>query len=127
MVYEAVGLLGFHAGPAVHIIDPMGLTDPLLARQPALPDWRIGHFKRAIPEGYVPGLEHCLDHLFPRAVVAPPTRDCGDWPGDTNRLTDPRLAQEYDLIRLVTQGPLFSLARVRAIVRLQTGFDPSRG
>jgi arabinofuranosyltransferase len=122
VVYEAVGLLGFHAGPAVHIIDPMGLTDPLLARQPALPQWRIGHFKRTIPDGYVAGMEECLRRLFPHGAVAPPTRSCLDWPSDTNRIVEPRIAQEYEVVRLVTQGPMFSAERMRAIIRLQTGW-----
>jgi arabinofuranosyltransferase len=108
MVYEAVGLLGYHAGPAVHIVDPMGLTDPLLARLPALPDWRIGHFRRAIPAGYVEGLEECMRRVFPHAAVAPPVASCLAWPQDTNRIVDPAIAREYDRVRLITQGALFS-------------------
>lgn len=49
------GYLGFAAGPDVHLVDYWGLADPLLAR---LPDeepenFRIGHFKRIVPEGYL--------------------------------------------------------------------------
>jgi arabinofuranosyltransferase len=121
-VYEAVGLLGFHAGPAVHIIDPMGLTDPLIARLPARPQWRIGHFKREIPAGYVQGMDECLHRIFPHGSVAPTTHTCLDWPAETNTIADPTLSRRYDLIRLVTQGPLFSTDRWRAIVRLNTGW-----
>jgi arabinofuranosyltransferase len=116
MVYEAVGLLGYHAGPGVHIIDPMGLTDPLIARQPALPDWRIGHFRRAIPDGYVAGLDECLRRIFPHGAIAPPTQSCLAWPTETNRIADLTLAREYDSIRLITEGPLFSGDRWRAIL-----------
>jgi len=121
-VYEAVGLLGFHAGPAVHIIDPMGLTDPLLARLPATPLWRIGHFKREIPAGYVQGMDECLHRIFPHGSVAPPTRSCLDWPAETNTIVDPVVSRRYEIIRRVTQAPLFSADRWRAIVRLNTGW-----
>ena len=102
-VIEGCGLLGTRsiaAGPGTHVVDPCGLADPLLARlQPVVePDWRMGHFARAIPEGYVPGL-----------MVA------------ENRLSDPGLAAFYEEIRLATRGPLFTPERWQAIVGLNTG------
>ncbi len=120
----AVGLLGYHAGPATHIIDPLALTDPLLARLPsASPDnWRIGHFQRAVPPGYEESLAECMRRLFPHGSVSPPTHSCLDWPAETNRIADPALARQYDTIRLVTQAPLFSAQRLRAIVRLNLGW-----
>lgn len=48
-----VGLIGYYAGPKVHIVDINALTDPLLARLPSKPGSRIGHFTRAIPPGYL--------------------------------------------------------------------------
>jgi len=50
----ASGLFAFYAGPNLHIVDTHGLGDPLLARLPALntSDFIIGHFFRAVPEGY---------------------------------------------------------------------------
>lgn len=39
-VWASIGLFGLFAGPEVHIVDPLGIGDALLARQPALPDWR---------------------------------------------------------------------------------------
>ena len=52
--YAAMGLLGYHAGPYVHIIDVFALCDPLLARLPATrePKLKAGHYARTIPEGY---------------------------------------------------------------------------
>jgi arabinofuranosyltransferase len=77
VVRSTIGLFGFGAGPHVHIVDIWALGDPLLARLPegegrdsesiqrwaeddsslanlpALPPWRIGHFTRSIPAGYL--------------------------------------------------------------------------
>lgn len=50
-----LGRKGVEAGPTVHLIDPCGLVDPVLARVPFVSDgfrWRIGHFQRDVPEGY---------------------------------------------------------------------------
>lgn len=55
----ACGGLGSSAistGPFVHWIDPCGLTDAFLAGRPfssADLHWRMGHFERSLPEGYV--------------------------------------------------------------------------
>lgn len=50
----ANGLFAFYAGPNLHVVDTHGLGDPLLARLPAYntSDFIIGHFFRAVPEGY---------------------------------------------------------------------------
>lgn len=93
-----IGLYGFHAGPAHHVVDRLGLADPLLARLPAdtRDGWRIGHFRRAIPDGYLASIRT-----------------------GTNRITDPEIARLYDDVRLATRAPLGSAGRWRAIVRLQ--------
>ncbi len=96
----AVGFYGFHAGPQVTVVDQLALADPLLARLPAARDleWRVGHYVRALPDGYLRSLE------------------TGE-----NRIKDPDLARYYDAIRLITRGPLLSRARLAAIFRLNTG------
>ena len=45
---------GFLGGAKVHLVEPF-LCDPLLMRLPLQDrdNWRIGHFKRRIPEGYL--------------------------------------------------------------------------
>lgn len=51
-----LGEASIAAGPAVHWIDPCGLTDRFLASIPYRADgfhWRIGHFDRPLPEGYL--------------------------------------------------------------------------
>jgi arabinofuranosyltransferase len=115
MVYEAVGLLGFYAGPGVHIIDPMALTDPLLARLPAEPGWRIGHFKRRVPDGYVATLEQCLAATFPHARVVPSSVSCVALPASVNAIQDRGTALLYDRLAVLTQGRLFDVDRLRAI------------
>jgi arabinofuranosyltransferase len=86
--------------PAVHFIDPCGLTDPLLARLPAKydPGWRIGHFERQIPAGYEESIRQ-----------------------DKNLLRDPLTRDYWEVIRNATRGPLFSVARFEAIARLNLG------
>jgi arabinofuranosyltransferase len=95
-----VGFLGYYAGPAVHVVDRNGLTDPLLARLPVRDpaDWRIGHFRREVPPGYVDTLR-----------------------GGQNVVADSGLAAFYEPLSLVTRGPLWSRARLLAIYRLNTG------
>jgi arabinofuranosyltransferase len=100
IVRGAVGMLGHAAGPEVIVIDEFGLGDPLLARLPvATPDrWRIGHFQRAVPEGYL------------RA------RQTGDTSG-----MQPDLARYWEQLRLVVAGPLLAPERLLAIARLNSG------
>ncbi|RJP52554.1 MAG: hypothetical protein C4583_06490 [Anaerolineaceae bacterium] len=98
-----VGFIGYFAGPAVHIVDRYALADPLLARLPASSqeEWRIGHFERDIPAGYIQSL---------RTGV--------------NQIADSSLAKYYDALALITRGPLFSRARLIAIWKMNTGqFD----
>lgn len=92
-----VGFLGYYAGPAVHIVDRNGLTDPLLARLPVRDpaDWRIGHFRRDVPPGYIDTLRN-----------------------GRNLIHDPDLAAFYEPLRLVTRGALWSRERLLEIWRL---------
>ncbi len=95
-----VGFLGYYAGPEVHIVDRNGLTDPLLARLPVRDplNWRIGHFRREVPAGYIDTL-----------------RD------DRNLIQNPDLAAFYEPLRFVIRGPLWSSARWLETWRLNTG------
>lgn len=89
-----IGYQAFRAGPQAIFIDYHGLTDPLLARLPSisLEDWRPGHMENLIPEGYIES--RVLGH---------------------DKLTDRRLADYYEEIRLVTAGPLWSRDRWNSI------------
>jgi arabinofuranosyltransferase len=98
-----VGYIGYFAGPRVFIVDRYALCDPLLARLPTQwsSGWRIGHYERTLPEGYLQTL---------RTGV--------------NQIADSNLAAYYDALALVTRGPLFSRARLVAIWKFNTGqFD----
>src|SRR5690606_2421971 len=93
-----VGTMGYFAGPDVHVIDEVGLSDPLLARLPAASPWRIGHFFREIPAGYVESIE------------------TGE-----NRVKAPGVAAYYARLRSITRDPIFNAARLRTIFRMNLG------
>lgn len=96
----ALGYVGFHASRSAYIVDHWALTDPLLSRIPALynPKWRIGHFSRVLPEGYIDTLN-----------------------SQENRFLDPKLWEFYQHIRRITRDPIFSKERWRSIWKLQSG------
>ncbi len=98
-----VGIAGFYADSAVTLVDSQGLADPLLARIPARRqvDWRIGHFGRAIPRGYVKSIRT-----------------------GKNSFEDPELGELWERVEKVTRGDLLSLDRLVAIWELNTGLVP---
>jgi len=98
IVYCCNGMLGFAAGPTIHIVDTMGLGDPLMARLPARSDWRVGHFGRDVPRGYTETLE------------------TGD-----NHITAPHIATYYNRLALITRGALWDRRRWQAIARMNLG------
>jgi arabinofuranosyltransferase len=100
VTWPYVGFAGFYAGPACHFLDIFGLADPLTARLPMRyeKDWRIGHFDRILPAGYLE------THLYGR-----------------NLIEDTRLATYYDKLQIVIQGELFTNERWREIWRMNTG------
>lgn len=95
-VVGAVGRLGFYSGPDVTIIDQAALCDALLARLPIADPhrWRIGHFGREIPPGYVETRETRANHI-----------------------EDPDLALYYDHLRSVIAGDLWSPRRLADLWR----------
>jgi arabinofuranosyltransferase len=97
----AMGYFGFAAGHGKIIVDPMGVTDPLMARVPAkdiVGRWLPGHVERPVPAGYLESLA-----------------------SGENRIADPALHQYYASLRMITSGPLFSPARWREIVAMNLG------
>ncbi len=99
-VKATAGMVGYYGGPQLHLVDPLGLTDPFLARLPARydPDWRVGHYRRVVPRGYGAAADT-----------------------DAITLDDPELQALYDTLALVHRGPLWSKERWQAIVALQLG------
>ncbi len=109
VVGGAMGMFGFKAGPNVRILDLYALTDPLLARLSAIqedptwaplgePAWRIGHFKRALPEGYTETISYGRS-LF----------------------TDPYIATYYEILKSITQDQIFSVPRLVRVVKMNLG------
>ncbi len=96
------GMLGFWAGTRPIIIDRLALTDPFLARLPVsdLNGWRIGHFKREVPAEYRKSIE-----------------------SGKNCFSDASVSALYENVLLATQdSQLFTLKRLLAIVKLNTGW-----
>jgi arabinofuranosyltransferase len=93
------GRRGFLLGPNYHLVDIHALSDPLLARMPVQSlGWRIGHFRRKPPKGYLDSIEN----------------------GD-NRIVNPYLAEFYAHLKTITQGEIFSLERFGEVWAMNTG------
>ena len=117
-IEDVVGVTGYYAGPDVQILRRLNaLCDPLLARLPMVerdpiylnwiigftyqePEhpWRIGHFRRILPTGYL------------KTIVT-----------GENRVQEMEVARLYDQLRLVTRGPLWDGDRFLEIIRLNLG------
>lgn len=99
-VRVAIGMQGYEAGPPVHIVDQLALSDPLLARLPAerRPNWRVGHYFRKIPGGYLESLQSGADQF-----------------------EDRDLAEYYRHIHRVVSGPIWQASRWQSIYLLNTG------
>ena len=95
-----LGVFGYMVGPDKHVIDRNGLADPLMARLDIydIDHWRIGHFRHAIPEGYIDTLK------------------TGD-----NQIVDPGVAEYYEALVLVTRGDMLDPQRLVEIWKLNTG------
>ncbi len=102
---QASGMYAFFAGPNLWLVDRLGLGDAFMARRPlAEPGrWRIGHYARKVPDGYLASLATGTDTLADRGLV-PLLRD----------------------VRLATRAPLLAPGRVGAIWRLAIDADRSR-
>lgn len=102
---KAIGIVGYTAGPKIHFADYYALADPLLARLPAaIPWWRTCHYGRPAPEGYLETLETGMD--------GGPVE---------NKLADPKLAEFYDHLLVITRAPLFSEGRMKTILKMNLG------
>jgi len=96
-----VGMTAYYAGAKAPIVDMLGLTDPLIARLPAVPEQKFypAHFRRIIPRGYYKAI-------------------------DTGSLEDmhPALAIYYDKLRLITSGNLLDSQRLKTIILFNLGY-----
>lgn len=111
MLWGQVGRFGFEAGDLLQIVDPW-LCDPLLMRLPVRGGWRIGHFKRALPAGYLESRLGAADRIHHeglrryaqalRSLVADPVLGAARlaalaayWRGDENDLLVDYVRTEY--------------------------------
>ncbi len=101
VIHETLGLLGFYAGRSVHVVDRIGLADPLIARlkPKAEEHWRIGHMHRRLPDGYVETLA-----------------------SGNNLIVDPALREYYERLSLVIKGSIWDYDRLLEIVRFNLGY-----
>lgn len=95
---ERFGNGAFTAPLTQPIVNPYGLSDPLLARLQPDPGSRVGHPLRAVPAGYLQSI------------------DSGE-----NQILDSNVAALYDDVKKVVSGPLWTRERWQSIGRLSTG------
>ncbi len=84
----------------LYLNDTYCLGDPFLSKLPAKynPNWRVGHIKREVPEGYGESIAY-----------------------GGNRVKDKDLHEYYEKIRLITRGDLFDIERIKAIIDINLG------
>ncbi len=99
IIDNAAGILVYN-NPDLYLNDTYCLGDPFLCKLPAIydPNWRVGHLRRAVPEGYRESI----------------------WNND-NEIEDPDLHKYYDVILLITRGKLFDKNRIQAIIDINLG------
>lgn len=99
MSSPVAGSMPYTAGDLFRFVDPT-LCDPFLMRLP-IPDpssWRIGHFTRAMPEGYFESVAF-----------------------GENRLSHKGARRFYDVLRPALSAPLWSMERAAALWSLWSG------
>lgn len=90
-----IGMGAWASGEKPYWIDMYALANPYLARLPARTGARTGHYKRALPNGYLETL------VTGKNMIAPPL-----------------LAALYDDVALATRGELWGWKRAKALWRL---------
>jgi arabinofuranosyltransferase len=99
-VHVNIGFLGYYAGPEVHIVDGLALTDAFIARLPITGLATAGHGLRIVPDLYIESLNH-----------------------GSNLLQEPLMHQLYDDVMLATRAQtFFTKERLAAVWRLNTGY-----
>lgn len=98
VVRANIGFMGYHAGTDEIIIDRLALADPLLARLPAQPLWRVGHYPRRLPAGYLESVRTAQEHI-----------------------EDPGIRAFHQKLRILTEAELWSLERLRVILMMNIG------
>ena len=98
---SVAGRSGYMSDPAAYVIDTFALSNPLMSRIAIREDrkWRIGHFERRVPAGYLGVL------LGTGATIA-----------------DPTIRELYTSVERVARGRLLAPDRWKHILRLNNPF-----
>lgn len=96
-IAKALGMYSIMRGPQFHILDVYALVDPLLSKLPIvdIKNFRIGHFERLIPYGYINSLV-----------------------SSKNLIVDSHIHAYYDMLNSVVRGDLFTLERLKNVLFL---------
>ena len=127
-VTGTIGKWGYMTGTRKIIVDCNALSDPLLARLPVRDPhkWRIGHFTRAVPDGYVERVtatQRIKDDpsAYGLSEQASET-DHFDYAARMYPISSPELNEFYGKLAIVTQTrDLWSIERLRTIVLFNLG------
>ena len=94
---NAIGYSSIVLGPSTYVFDKWALSEPLLAKLPAISkvNFRIGHFYRSIPSGYI------------KTLLT-----------GNNFISDKNIALYYAKLKNLIRGDLFSTSRFWDIVDL---------
>jgi len=115
---RSAGLLAYHAGPDVHVVDRFGLTDAFVARCPPDPGSRIGHLEYDVPAGYLESLgavNLLADWQERLGNLDPSLAEDAQQMARNARWTDPEARRRHDQTKLVVSGDLWSRERWAAI------------
>ena len=94
---------GISKGPNLQLINPCGISDALISRLPARQDQtrKMGYFERELPIGYFESVR-----------------------SRQNMIKDEGTHNYFSYIKLITQGPLLSWDRFKAIVLINLSLIP---
>ncbi len=97
VVRKAIGIFGVAAGPGIHIIDSLALSDPFLARMPISPETeiRIGHMERKVTREYT------------QSAIS-----------GKAQFSDPHDAKLFESLHRIHSGPIWNKQRWKDIWRL---------
>lgn len=96
----APGIAAYKYIEQIHMWDDIALGDAFLTRMKPIVDetWRVGHIQRVIPEGYIETLEY-----------------------GENVIQDKKIAEYYEIMKVIIKGDLFDLDRLALIIDFNLG------
>ena len=109
IVWPNIGLLGYAAGPGVHVIDPIGLSDAFAARMEALPGARVGHAKD-MPLAWVEARFGLAGEATEDADLAGRALSCPALQELQNTIAAPMTPQQF--VRNVLRAPSLTLLSI---------------